>query len=250
MIDFSDNDIKKIDNFPTMNRLNTLLFHNNNISRIHPQIGKYLPNLNNMILNNNKIQHYYEIEHLSSFQKLTILSLLENPITYRQYYREYTIYKLNSLKVLDFQKISNKERKSIQSFFETNQSGKQFLIQVENEKNFYYQQLQQKSQQISSVLSSSAAAVSNNGNRSNGTNNVPPLPTPPPPASKPGQLVLTEDQKLQVKQAIERATTKEEIDLIEHQLKVRNTLLTVNVADQRIVLLRPAPSFLKQQQVN
>lgn len=187
-----------------MRRLDTLLFHNNSISRVHPQIGNSLPNLTSLMLTNNKINNYYEVEHLSSLKKLSFLSLLENPLTFRQYYREFTIFKLPQLKVLDFQKITIKEKKNIKQFFETNPAGKQFLVQVENEKQSYYQQLSQRQQQ-----NAIPAAV-------------------PPPASNPSPVAptvsLTEEQKNQVRAAIENASTKEEIDRIEQQLKVSQTL--------------------------
>jgi hypothetical protein len=221
VIDFSDNDIKKIDNFPKMTRLTSLLFHNNSISRIHPTIGSYLPNLSSLMLNNNKLNYFYEIEHLSSFLKLSILSLLENPVAFKPYYREYTIYIIPHLKVLDFQKISNSERSSIKNFFEKNENGKAFLLNVENEKSSYYQQLNQKQRQLQQQQQQHQASSSQQ------KLNVSSPAVPPPPSlpsassssvSKP--LALTEEQKLQVKEAIENASTKEEIDLIEHQLKV------------------------------
>jgi U2 small nuclear ribonucleoprotein A' len=214
-LDFSDNDIKKLDNFPMMKRLDGLLFHNNSISRIHPQIGSYLPNLTTLMLTNNKLVYYYEIEHLSSILKLSVLCLADNPVSYKQYYREVVIYRIPQLKVLDFQKITPKEKKDIKQFFETNPAGKQFLNQIESEKQLYYQQLQQKQQQNNLALSqppplapsmngAAAAAPSSSSSSSNGK----------------GTVALTEEQKAQVRNAIENAQTKEEIDLIEQQLKV------------------------------
>lgn len=38
-IDLSDNEIVKLENFPYLNRLGTLLLNNNRITRINPNIG-------------------------------------------------------------------------------------------------------------------------------------------------------------------------------------------------------------------
>jgi hypothetical protein len=223
VIDFSDNDIKKIDNFPKMTRLTSLLFHNNSVSRIHPTIGSYLPNLSSLLLNNNKINYFYEIEHLSSFLKLSFLSLLENPVAFKSYYREYTIYIIPQLKVLDFQKITISERSSIKNFFEKNEIGKAFLVTVETEKSSYYQQLNQKHRQLQQQQQQSQQKLNGSSIPAASSVTVPP-PPPQVPSSSAKPLALTEEQKLQVKEAIENASTKEAIDLIEHQLKVRNAL--------------------------
>lgn len=55
-IDFSDNEIKKLDNFPRYKRLSSLLLCNNHISRIAADIGNQLPNLSCLILTNNKVR--------------------------------------------------------------------------------------------------------------------------------------------------------------------------------------------------
>ncbi|CAM9936110.1 unnamed protein product, partial [Sphacelaria rigidula] len=54
-IDFSDNEIKKLDNFPRYRRLSSLLLCNNHVSRIAPDLGRQLPNLTCIILTNNKV---------------------------------------------------------------------------------------------------------------------------------------------------------------------------------------------------
>lgn len=38
-IDLSDNEIVKLENFPLLNRLGTLIINNNRITRINPNIG-------------------------------------------------------------------------------------------------------------------------------------------------------------------------------------------------------------------
>ena len=78
------------------------LMNNNNISRISNTISNNIPNLNSLILTNNKISKLYDIENIILFKKLEHLSLLENPIVLNENYRLYIIYKMPLLKTLDY----------------------------------------------------------------------------------------------------------------------------------------------------
>ncbi|KAI6670730.1 hypothetical protein NL676_005615 [Syzygium grande] len=49
-IDLSDNEIVKLENFPYLNRLGTLLINNNRITRINPNIGEFLPKLHTLVV--------------------------------------------------------------------------------------------------------------------------------------------------------------------------------------------------------
>lgn len=212
MIDLSDNDIKKVDNVPVMNRLNSLLLCNNSITRISPTIGDYLPRLQALILTNNKLQAMYEIDHIATLKQLEVLSFLENPITLQPHYRAYIIHKIPQLKTLDFVKISRTEREEVKTLFSSS-VGKLFLSNIQQEKAMYTNSLDQKKQ-------------------TNGTGK---------PAAAPGTkavaMSLTEDQRRQVKEAIEAANTKEDIDLIEYQLKVRSSRHFSFLPDLLVVIL-------------
>lgn len=190
VIDFSDNDIKKLENFPTMKRLNALILNNNSISRIGSDLPEHLPKLTTVILTNNKVANISEIDRLSGC-KLECLSLLDNPITAKAQYRLYVIHKIPTLKWLDFKKVTQTEREESKKFFRT-PAGKAFLGAVAQE---------------SKLLSESGAAGAAGGAGGAGRNGG---ATPQ----------LTEEQKALVKRAIEQATTREQIDLIERQLKV------------------------------
>ncbi|XP_072964948.1 U2 small nuclear ribonucleoprotein A' [Typha angustifolia] len=109
-IDLSDNEIVKLENFPYLNRLGTLLINNNRITRINPNIGEYLPKLHTLILTNNRLVNLVEIDPLASLKKLQFLSLLDNNITKKPNYRLYVIHKLKHLRLLDFKKVKQKER--------------------------------------------------------------------------------------------------------------------------------------------
>ena len=53
VIDLSDNEIKKVECMAVLKRLNTLLLHNNRVTRISESLGKTLPNLTALVLTNN-----------------------------------------------------------------------------------------------------------------------------------------------------------------------------------------------------
>lgn len=111
-LDLSDNEIQKLDNFPRMKRLKTLLLSNNFISRIGPNLGDSLLSLDCLVLTGNKISSLSELDHLSSFTKLTHLSLLDNPVVKQPHYRLYVLNKIPSLRTLDFRKVKIEVRGS------------------------------------------------------------------------------------------------------------------------------------------
>merc|ERR1712083_120103 len=60
-----------------------------------------------------------DLEPLTSSTKLEFLSLLHNPVVTRRNYREYVIHKFPNLRVLDFKKIKQKERENAKSLFKS-----------------------------------------------------------------------------------------------------------------------------------
>ena len=192
VIDLTDNEIRKLDNFPKMKRLTTLLLHNNAIVRIGKMVAENVPGLLNLILTNNRLANLGELEHLVGLTKLIHLSLLDNPLALRPHYRAYVIHKIPSLKTLDYAKITKTEREESAKFFKT-QAGQVFLTGV----------LEDKHTPPATTSSSSSK---------------PPLTLPDRPHTAP-VLVLTDAQKVQVRAAIEAATTREEIEVIEKHLK-------------------------------
>ncbi|KAJ4757184.1 U2 small nuclear ribonucleoprotein A [Rhynchospora pubera] len=121
-IDLTDNEIVKLENFPFMNRLGTLLINNNRITRINPNIGEFLPNLHTLILTNNRLVNLVEIDPLASLPNLKFLSLLDNNITKKPNYRLYVIHKLKHLRLLDFRKVKHKERMEAAKLFATKEA--------------------------------------------------------------------------------------------------------------------------------
>jgi len=116
-IDISDNEIRRLDNFPQMKRLTMLLASNNHISKVSARLGSQLVQLKSLVLTNNHIENLSEILHIATLSKLESLSLLENPITLKPYYRLFVIHHLPTLRFLDFQRIRLKEKQAAAQFF-------------------------------------------------------------------------------------------------------------------------------------
>ncbi|XP_019748757.1 U2 small nuclear ribonucleoprotein A'-like [Hippocampus comes] len=72
-VDFSDNEVRKLDGFPLLRRLKTLLMNNNRICRIGENLEQSLPHLRELILTNNNIQELGDLEPLASVKTLTLL---------------------------------------------------------------------------------------------------------------------------------------------------------------------------------
>ncbi|XP_045159176.1 U2 small nuclear ribonucleoprotein A'-like [Mercenaria mercenaria] len=109
-IDFSDNDIRKIDGFPYLPRLKTLLLNNNRVVRIAEGLEQGIPNLETLVLTNNGLQELGDLDALESLKSLKYLSLMRNPVTTKKHYRLYVLHKVPTIRVLDFQRVKQKER--------------------------------------------------------------------------------------------------------------------------------------------
>uniref|UniRef100_A0A8C6SRK8 Small nuclear ribonucleoprotein polypeptide A' n=1 Tax=Neogobius melanostomus TaxID=47308 RepID=A0A8C6SRK8_9GOBI len=107
-IDFSDNEIRKVDGFPLLRRLKSLLLNNNRICRLGENLDQSLPCLRELVLTNNNIQELGDLDPLATVKTLSLLSLLRNPVTNKKHYRLYVINKLPQIRVLDFQKVKLK----------------------------------------------------------------------------------------------------------------------------------------------
>ncbi|KAH9555859.1 hypothetical protein CY35_08G138700 [Sphagnum magellanicum] len=109
-IDISDNEIVKLENFPYLKRLTTLLVNNNRIARISPSLGAALPKLETLVLTNNRLVNLVDLDPLGMLVNLQTLCLLDNLVTKKPQYRFYLINKLPKLRLLDFKKVKLKER--------------------------------------------------------------------------------------------------------------------------------------------
>ncbi len=119
MIDLSDNEIRKLENFPTLNRCKIVVICNNRVNRISDGLATALPNLTSLVLTNNHLAEFSELHPLHRFPKLITLSLLANPVAKQPNYRLYVIHMLPKLKLLDFRRVKKSEREAAVKLFGT-----------------------------------------------------------------------------------------------------------------------------------
>ena len=74
-------------------------------------IAESLPNIENIFLMNNKINDLQEVAKLGACKKLQRLVLVNNMVTELPNYRLFVIARIPSLRILDFQKVTAKERR-------------------------------------------------------------------------------------------------------------------------------------------
>lgn len=134
-IDFSDNDIRKLDGFPFLKRLSSLILNNNAVVKIGENLEQHIPNLETLILTGNMMQELGDIDPLATLPNLKFLSLLQNPVAHLQHYRAYVVYKLPQLKVLDFKKIKLKEKKEATALFKS-KKGKELQKSIVKKSKF------------------------------------------------------------------------------------------------------------------
>jgi len=118
-VDFSDNDIRKLDGFPLLKRVTCLLMNNNRIVRVGENLENSLPFLERLILTNNSISELGDLDVLHTVTSLKHLSLLHNPVTNKPHYRLYVVFKVPQLKTLDFRKVKLKERQEANALFKS-----------------------------------------------------------------------------------------------------------------------------------
>ncbi|KAL4069472.1 L domain-like protein [Scleroderma citrinum] len=190
-IDLTDNSITVLGNLPLLKRLRTLLLANNRITTISPSIHLSVPNLTTLVVTGNNISELGDLEPLKELKGLQYLSLLGNPVREKKWYREWLAWRIPSLRVLDFQRIRDKERNT----------GKSMFLTAEG-------QLNALATTISTIASKHGAKVAI-------TIDEPKLALP---AGRAGRL-MTKEEAEKVKQAIAKATSMEEIRRLERSLK-------------------------------
>lgn len=83
-IDFTDNDIQILGNFPLSPRIQTLLLARNRISTIQPNLPNAIPKLKNLVLASNQLVELSDLDVLGKFARLTHLVLADNPVTKKE----------------------------------------------------------------------------------------------------------------------------------------------------------------------
>ncbi|PPQ62798.1 hypothetical protein CVT24_000492 [Panaeolus cyanescens] len=190
-IDFTDNAIITLGNLPLLKRLHTLLLANNRIQNISPSIHLSVPNLHTLVLTNNNITELGDLEPLKELKHLTYISLLGNPVREKKWYREWLAFRFPSLRVIDFQRIRDKERTQAKQLFVTSEG-------------------------LPTALATTiSTTVSTHSSKATLTIDEPKLAAS---NVKAGRLMSKEDQE-KVKAAIAKATSMEEVRRLERSLR-------------------------------
>ncbi|KAG7099548.1 hypothetical protein E1B28_001381 [Marasmius oreades] len=190
-VDFTDNSITTLGNLPLLKRLHTLFLANNRVSTISPSIHLSVPNLTTLVLTNNNISELGDLEPLKELKNLKYLSLLGNPVREKKWYREWLAWRLPGLRVLDFQRIRDKERAY----------GKQLFVTVDG---------------LPTALATTlSTTVSTQSSKATLTIDEPRAVAT---STKAGRLMSREDAE-KVKAAIAKATSIEEIRRLERSLR-------------------------------
>jgi len=118
-IDFTDNDIQMLGNFPLSPRLRTLLLARNRISSIQPSLANSIPNLTTLVLTSNNFAELADLDVLTTFRHLTHLVLMENPVTRKENYRYWVLWRCPGVRFLDYKKVKLVEREKATELFGT-----------------------------------------------------------------------------------------------------------------------------------
>ncbi|KAK4989535.1 U2 snRNP complex subunit [Elasticomyces elasticus] len=189
-IDFTDNDIVSLSGFPLSPRLKTLLCARNRIAGIQPNLAKSIPNLSTLVLTHNQIVELADLDALASFPRLTHLVVMENPVSSKENYRYWVIWRCPSVRFLDFVKVRDVERKKAKELFGTAAApsdAAQKIISI-------------RANRPASLIASSASPTAN------GT------------AAKGFRMKLTENEKKRVEELIRNTKSLAEIAQLEKQL--------------------------------
>ncbi|RMZ72549.1 U2 small nuclear ribonucleo A [Pyrenophora seminiperda CCB06] len=134
-IDLTDNDIAQLGNFPLQRRLRTLFLAQNRIANIQPNLASSIPNLRTLVLTKNKMAELADLDPLGGFKNLVYLTLMGNPVTSKEYYRYWVIWRCPSVRFLDFTKVRDVERKKAQELFGTADEPTELATQISSNKS-------------------------------------------------------------------------------------------------------------------
>ena len=109
-IDLSHNQLSRLDNFPLLLNLTTLVLHHNSIRRISPTLHTALPHLTHLALSHNQLSHHTDLAPLAQCRRLVWLDVSGCPLTRAADYRLRVLHVLPRLRVLDYNKVRAKER--------------------------------------------------------------------------------------------------------------------------------------------
>ncbi|KAK5103545.1 U2 snRNP complex subunit [Lithohypha guttulata] len=188
-IDFTDNDLTTLSNFPLSPRLNTLLCARNRIQSVDRRIAEEIPNLTTLVLANNNVKELADLEGLTRCRKLAHVVLTENPVTKKEHYRLYMIWSIPSIRFLDYERVREIERDEAKELFGTSSTPSELVAKIRGVKS---------KTSDSSVITNGRVAAGSGG--------------------KTFRAVLSETEKRRVQEMLQNAKSMAEIDRIEKDL--------------------------------
>ncbi|KAH6635133.1 leucine-rich repeat-domain-containing protein [Chaetomium sp. MPI-SDFR-AT-0129] len=187
-IDLTDNDIQVLGNFPLSPRVRTLLLARNRIAAVQSTLPAAVPGLRNLVLAANHLAELSDLDVLSRFARLTHLVLVDNPVTKKEHYRYWVLWRCPTVRFLDYQKVKDAEREKAKELFGSAEAPTDLASQ------------------IMGVKSKTFDVGSANG------------PAGASQASKLSRLKLTEKERKKLEEMIKKAESLEEIIRLEKAL--------------------------------
>ncbi|KAF3803182.1 Serine/threonine-protein kinase VPS15 [Colletotrichum gloeosporioides] len=193
-IDFTDNDIQVLGNFPLSPRISTLLLARNRVSSIQSTLPNAIPNLQQLVLAANNLAELADLDALAGFKRLTHLVLADNPVTKRENYRYWVVWRCPTVRFLDYGKVKEAEREKARELFGTAEEPSA-LASKANAANSLRQIMGIKSKTLEVSAANGAAAP-----------------------SKLSRIKLTDKEKERLKEMIKKADSLQEIIRLEKML--------------------------------
>ncbi|KAF1817402.1 U2 small nuclear ribonucleo protein A [Eremomyces bilateralis CBS 781.70] len=185
-IDFTDNDITILGNFPLNPRIRTLMCARNRIASVQSTLPKSIPGLTTLVLAQNNLAELADLDPLATFKYLTHLVLTENPVTTKQNYRYWVLWRCRNVRFLDYQKVKKAERDKADELFGT--------------------------QEEPSALAAKIMGVKSR------TFDIPSADMNGEPSSKVNRVKLTDKERKRVEELIRNAKSLSEITRLEKEL--------------------------------
>ncbi|KAH9908643.1 L domain-like protein [Xylariomycetidae sp. FL2044] len=196
-IDFVDNDIQVLGNFPLSPRIQTLLLARNRVSAIQPTLASSIPNLTNLQLESNNLAELADLDPLGTFPRLTHLVLRDNPVTKKENYRYWVLWRCPAVRFLDYQKVKLAERQQAEELFGTAEAPTELASKIMGIKS-------------KMTFGDASSAGQANGVASSSSSGLP---------TRMSRLKLTEKEKKRLQDMIKRATSLDEITRLETMLR-------------------------------
>lgn len=211
-IDLSNNHLSRLENFPKLSRLSCLYLGGNGIDHVDGKnLRRNCPGLKTVILTGNGAKGWNVVADLAvGCPGLEFLSLVGNPVTRRQHYRLYTIHKIPTLKVLDFQKVKQSERERA-SRLATSAAGAAMEADA---------RLEARAAAATAASSSADDAALSNATMTNGDNGTNTFePGEGKSAEESFATQFSAEEKAAIRDMVANAASAEEIDRIESLVK-------------------------------